>query len=377
MATEDVVLAVGGQSIRAVSISISIGADMASRSFEATLAGDKAQMKAWAALFGPSPAAKVLASGTVVLTGHVEKYSLRFAAESYEMTVSGRSKTGDAVDSSHNHKKGEFKNKSPKAIITEIAKDQGVEIEGAGGAAARELFRLNPGETIFRAAERLARRDGFSITDTPDGKLHLFDQPTEDHAGALIEGRDFEEGSAVFDQSKRFKKTEVKGQAPVDHDDDNLRFTAEVEDETGARNRRKVIVAPEFLRKLDAKKRAQHHRDRSAGRGLTCEFTVPRWRDEAGEIWAPRKKIYVESDLLDLAKVMMLERVTLKQSGRDGTRAEMSFVDPRAYGGKKGKADKSGKQHSMKGAGADKPATEPVTTPAPAGYSGSAPAPLE
>lgn len=351
LSREEIFIEVAGQMIRPVSITVNIGADKAARAFSAKLAGTREQVRGWIEGFRNSPPCKVLASGKPVLTGHLEKYSPRFDENSYEMTVSGRSKTGDLVDSSHNHKKGEFKNKAPKAIVEEIAGEHGVKIEGAGGAKPREIFRLNPGETIFAAAERLARRDGFNITDTPAGNLHLFDKPEESHAGQLIEGRDFESGSADFDSSKRFKKTEVKGQASIDHDADNLQIDAEVEDESGARQRRKVIVAPEFLRKQDAKKRAQHHRDRAAGKGISCEFTVPRWRDDAGEFWAPRKLIYIESPLLGVSQVMMLESAVLKQGERDGTTAELSFVDPRGYGGKAGKGGKSGKHISMKGTG--------------------------
>ncbi len=353
LSREEITLEVAGLMIRPVSITVDIGAGKAARSFSAKLAGTREQVRAWIDAFANSPPCKVLATGKVVLTGHLEKYSPRFDADSYEMTVSGRSKTGDLVDSSHGHKKGEFRDKAPKAIAEELAKEHGIKIDGAGAAKAREVFRLNPGETVFDAIERLARRDGFNFTDTPDGNLHLFDKPDENHAGQLIEGRDFESGSADFDSSKRFKKTEVKGQSPIGHDADNLQIQVEVEDESGARNRRKVIVAPEFLRKQDAKKRAQHHRDRAAGRGITCEFTLSRWRDDAGEFWAPRKLVYIESPLLGVSQMMMLESVILKQGERDGTTAETSWVDPRAYGGKAGKGGKSGKAIAMKGTGGD------------------------
>lgn len=350
-AREEIFIEVAGLMLRPVSISVNIGAGKAARAFSTKLAGTRAEVRGWLDAFRNSPPCRILANGSPVLTGHLEKYSPRFDENTYEMTVSGRSKTGDLVDSSHGHKKGEFLNKAPRAIIDEISGEHGVAIKGGGGARAREVFRLNPGETVFEAVERLARRDGFSFTDTEDGNLHLFDQPDENHAGQLIEGRDFASGSAAFDSSKRFRKTEVRGQASLDHEADNLQIQTEVEDENGARARRKIIVAPEFLRQQDAKRRAQHHRDRAAGRGITCEFSVARWRDAGGAFWAPRKLIYIESPSLGVAQMMMLESVVLKQGERDGTTADLSFVDPRAYGGKSGKGSKSGKAWSMKGAG--------------------------
>jgi prophage tail gpP-like protein len=355
----------GAGGLQPTSITISIGADRAARAFEAKLAIDKITGPALLEAFRQSPPCRILASGTLVLTGHVEKASPRFDADAYELTISGRSKTGDAIDSAHNHKTGEFRNKAPKDIVAELAKEQGVEIDGGGGASQREVFRLSPGETIFTAAERLARRDGFSITDTAEGKLHLFDRPTERHAGSLIEGVNVFSASAVFDATKRFARTSVKGQTPIDHGAENLEFEAEVTDENGARARRRIVVAPEFLRSQDARKRAEHHRDRAAGRGTTAEAVVSGWRDRAGEIWAPRKLVYVESPLLGLSQVMMIEGAVLKQSERDGTITDLSLVDPRAYGGKGAKGNKSGKQWSMTNLGGDAPSPDPAPASAP------------
>jgi prophage tail gpP-like protein len=347
-----VLLNVGGESILPASISLDIGADKAARSFQAELVGPRWQMLGWITSLAQSPPATITYNGVLAFTGHVEKVQPRFDAGAYSLSISGRSKTGDLVDSSHNHKTSEFKKKAPKAILSDIVSEHGVAVEGQGGARVRDLFRLNPGETIYSAVERLGRRDGFTACDTPEGNLHLFDAPTESQAGSLIEGVHFQSGSATFDASKRFAKTQVKAQAPVDHGPDNLEIDIEETDPSGARARRKVIVAPEFLRKDEAKKRAAHARDRSAGRGITCEFVIAGWTDDGGQIWQPRKLIYVESPSLGLSQVMMIETARLSLSERDGTQAALSFVDPRAYGGKGGKGSKSAKVYDLKGAGA-------------------------
>lgn len=367
MAYEIVTLKVAGLMLRPLTIAIEIAMDEAARNFEAKVKHpDLPQRDLLVALRG-SPAVTIHSQasdgysapngadgGDLLLTGHVEKRSPALRSSEQELPIAGRSKTGDLVDSSAEHATGEFEGKTPQTIIGELTQGYGVAVETETSPAARPLFRMRPGETVFAAAERIGRAAGFAVGDTPEGNLKLAKAGTKRHAGNLTEGLNILDASAVHDDSKKFSKVKVRAQAPDGYGDDDLKIEAEAEDDTLKRKRVKIIVPPELIRKQDARERAKWHRDRASGEGLTCEVTVPGWRDEVGKIWTPGLLVFTELPSLDVVQDMLIKKVRLSQSDESsgGTQAVLSLVDPRSFGGKKGKANK-GTDYTGKAGGDD------------------------
>jgi len=366
MAFEIVTLKVGSLVLRPVTIAIEIAMDEAARSFEAKVKHPDLQQAALLDALAGRPACTIhsLASdgvsqasgegGDLLLTGFVEKRSPSLRSAESELPISGRSKTGDTVDSAADHDSGEFREKTAKDVLGTLAKKQDVEVESDLDHPKRPLFRLRPGERIFDAAERWARAEGFAIGDTADGKLKLAKAGQQRHAGGLTEGVNVVDASAVHDDSKRFGTVKVRAQAPSGYTPDELQIEAEASDNVGGK-RLKVIVPPEQIRKADARQRAKWHRDRAAGEGTTCEVTTSGWRDAAGRLWTPGLLVFVEIPTLGIVQDMLVKKVSLKQDDTEsaGTQAALSLVDPRAFGGKSGKGSKSGKALDLGKAGGD------------------------
>ncbi|TCR69687.1 hypothetical protein [Bosea sp. BK604] len=356
MPFEIVTISAAGLELSPVTIGITMAMDEAARSFEAKVKQPgMSQAQLLVALRNSPPctirtaasdgvAWGVTAGGNLVLTGHVEKRSPRLGEAEAELAISGRSKTGDVVDSAADHESGEFRDKKAPEVLGALAGKQNVKVESELDHPPRELFRLRPGETIFTAAERWSRAEGFAIGDTPEGNLALRKAGSKRHAGSLTEGRNVRDASAVHDDSKRFGKVKVRAQAPDGYAPDDLQVEDEAGDTQAGRQRLKVIVPPEQIRKKDARKRAQWHRDRAAGEGTTCEVTVTGWRDEGGTLWQPGWLIFAELPSLDVIQDMLIKTIKLDQQG-DGekgyTRATLGLVDPRAFGGKQPKGAKS------------------------------------
>jgi prophage tail gpP-like protein len=365
MAFEIVTIAAGGIELQPQTIEISIAHDEAARAFEAKVKHpdiDQAQLidllaraactirtRSGDELFAPG-------GGDLILTGHVEKRSPRIQGEEQELSISGRSKTGDVIDSAADHKTGEFRDKTAKDAIGELAKTHGVSIDTDLSLKSRPLFRLRPGETVFSAAERWARADGFTISDTPKGDLKFAKEAKKRHAGEIRDGDNFwpllVDASAVHDDSKRFAKVKVRAQAPDGYAPTRLRVEGEASDEGGGRNRLRVIVPPEAVAQEDARERARWHRDRAVGEGTTCEVKIVGWRDASGALWQPGWNVFVSIAALGLAQDMTIKKVRLSQS-EDGTFAALSLVDPRSFGGAKAKGGKSGKAWDAGKAGSD------------------------
>ncbi len=369
MAFEIVTLKAAGLTLRPVTISIEIALDEAARSFEAKVKQiGMTQAELLAALAG-SPAVTIHSKasdgvtfdenedgGDLILTGHVEKRSPSLRSAEAELPIAGRSKTGDLVDSSAEHDTGEFKGKKAPEILGPLAKDYGITVESDLEHKPRDVFRLRPGETIFTAGERLGRAEGFSITDTEKGNLKLAKAGTKRHAGSLTEGGNILDASAVHDDSKKFSKVKVKAQAPDGYGPDELQIESEATDQTITRKRVRIVVPPELIKKDDSRARAKWHRDQAAGAGTTAEITVTGWRDEDGKIWTPGWLFFTESPSLGIVQDMLIKKVKFEQDAAEssnGTRATLSLVDPRTFGGKKGKGTKSGKEWDTGKAGGD------------------------
>jgi prophage tail gpP-like protein len=367
MAFEIVTIRTAGLVLRPLTITIDIAMDEAARAFEAKVKQPGlSQADLLKALRG-APPVTIHASasdgyslaagedgGDLLLTGHVEKRSPALRASEQELPIAGRSKTGDIVDSSAEHDTGEFRDQDAKAIIGALTKPYGVSVESDLQLAPEPVKRIRPGESIHTFARRLSRKDGFAIGDTPEGNLRLAKAGTKRHAGSLTEGQNILDASAVHDDSKRFSSVKVRAQAPDGFGNDDLRIEAEAEDDTLNRKRVRIIVPPELIRKQDARERAKWHRDRATGEGLTCEVTVPGWRDETGTLWTPGWLVFTELPSLDVLQDMLIRKVSLRQSDEEsaGTQAVLSLADPRSLGGKKGKANK-GTDYTGKAGGED------------------------
>ena len=133
MPFEIITLKTAGLVLRPITISISSAMDEAARSFETKVKQPGLSQTALLRALRNSPPVTIHAAasdgvafgqdmvGDLILTGHVEKGSPRLAESVAEMAVSGRSMTGDVVDSSAEHETGEFRDKDAVDIFTPLA----------------------------------------------------------------------------------------------------------------------------------------------------------------------------------------------------------------------------------------------------------------
>lgn len=317
----------------------------AARSFRLEAAAERGG-RALAASFRAGAKVEIYANADLLLRGHVDAYNPALTATSAKVTISGRSKGADAVDSSALHKTGRFRQKTPDAIGREIIKQSGVDV--ALSAAAGELepidYQITPGETIFRCLEKMCRQQGKTLSGQADGSIRIVDakQPQR-HAGGLVEGRTIKAIEANHNWANRHSKYIVKGQAPIGHGADALEIEAAAKDAAVDRTRPLIVVQDDNTTRARTKKRAKGRRDKAAGNALRATVTVQGFRDEAGALWTPGRLIWTESPFAAIAQEMLIESVIWSQDGSSGSETKLTLVDPRAHGGKAGKGAKSGR----------------------------------
>lgn len=349
MGPEVVTVAAGGRvwtAFRRVMVRAAI--NEAARSFQLEIAAEpSASATAW--VFKAGTQIDILFNGDLVFRGFVDRYKPSIREHSHaEISVSGRSKGQDAIDSSAIHKTGRFKNKTPLEILQELDKFK------IGYTTDQKLekvphYQITPGETVFRVGEKLLRAQGLQQSGQPDGSIKITKASDRRHAGALIEGKNIKSAEADHNWSNRHSEVVVRGQRPYGHGPDALEIEATARDNAVDRYRPVVVIQSSDTDKKRAKKRAKNRRDREAGNSLKASVTVQGFRDDSGKLWTPGDLVFLQSDFLAVAQDMLIENATFSQDRSGGSETVLALVDPRAYDGKGKKGGKSNKAWETSG----------------------------
>ncbi len=278
----------------------------------------------------------------LVCRGYVDRFQPKLAGhDKAEITISGRSKSQDFIDSSAVHDTGQFKNRTPQEIGAAL--DQfGVGIVTDELLKKVPVYRITPGETAFRCVEKLCREQGVFVVGQADGSIMLTKGGKRRHAGMLAEGVSILEIEADHNWSGRHSDVIVRGQAPYGHGADALQIEGIARDAEVGRYRPVIVLHDGDTDKDRAKKRAATRRDREAGNSLKAEVMAQGFADERGEIWNPGNLIFTQSDFADVRQDMAIETVLMTQDRERGSLSALSLVDPRALGGKGGGGGSAG-----------------------------------
>ena len=284
----------------------------------------------------------IMFDGDLVCRGYVDRYQPKLGAHNKAtITISGRSKSQDFIDSSAVHDTNQFKNKTPAEIGAEIDKF-GVGVSTDEQLQKVPVYRITPGETAFRCVEKLCREQGVFVVGQADGSILITKGGKKRHAGGLIEGQNIKEIEGDHNWSGRHSDVIVRGQKPYGHGDDALQVEGIARDAEVGRYRPVIVFHDGDTDKDRAKKRAKTRRDREAGNALKAYVTVQGFFNEGGTLWEPGALVLVDSTFADVHQDMAIETAEWSQDREDGSLTVLSLVDPRALGGKGAKGGSAG-----------------------------------
>lgn len=313
--------------------SVSYGAKKAVRAFALTVTDGNGSPFADQWNFMPGTPVDIMENGELMCRGYIDKMTPSFEARNHHVEISGRSKSGDTVDSSAEHPTGEFRNTDILKIAKTLDK-QGVGFHtDVASLPYIDVFRLNPFESVFSAVERIARKHQLILVGQGDGSIKISKGGDKRVNAALVEGDNIVGASAVFDASDKHSEYKVKGQRVFGSTKTALQITEHVKDESVKRHRPKHIHQETDVDSKDAKKRAEHHRDRQQGESISASVKVRGWRDSAGALYVPNTLIYVRSSFLKLDMDLLIENVNCTMD-EGGSFTQLSLVQPKALGSK-------------------------------------------
>mgnify|MGYP002620413032 CR=1 FL=1 len=309
----------------------------------------------------------VLYSGLPVITGYVDAYLPKYTATSHDVTIQGRSKTADLVDSSADPdvENGEMREVGVDQIARKLAAKHGIDVKvDAQLRGTFDVARVQPGETKHEMLERYARPGAVLLTDDALGNLRLL-HVNGSGAFSLIEGVNIHEASATLRADNRYSDYEAKGQ---DHGNDQRfgrevsEITAKAKDGAIKRYRPFVVLNETKTSKQNAQDRCDWEATSRAGESTRAEVTVIDWVHD-GKLWMPGDVGPLMSPMLAINRDMAIETTNLSQD-ESGTFARLSLTPPEALNPAAAGASGGGANAGSGGAAGsgEAPASDPAWT---------------
>jgi prophage tail gpP-like protein len=312
--------------------------------------------------FRPGVAVDVLVEGTMVLKGFVDSVSASISDGQADITISGRDKTGDLVDSAAlTDGPSEFRNVKLEDAAKQVAKPFGLTVRSeidTGEPFVR--YGLDLAETAFSAIEKGARsRHALVLSDGVGGLVITRTGSNRAPADITLPGNVIA-SSGTYSDEKRHSKTYVRGQgekagktrsgsaaldstaAPLDPSDRQAGNGSATETERKGTAATGIAVDEEVTRYRPAVHLARSKADATSAqdeadfrmrtaRGQSEEVTeTVKGFSVNGALWRVNEIAYVSDAFQGIERDMLIVRVS-NRSDEGGNFTELTLSSPEAF----------------------------------------------
>ncbi|SAI74563.1 bacteriophage tail protein [Bordetella ansorpii] len=273
----------------------------------------------------------------LLITGYIDTLNIDLDDQSCALTVSGRDKTGDLVDSSAIHGGGQWNGARLSQIVRDICKPFGIDVLMLAEDDVFESFALDDGEKAFDAIDRAARAKAVLVTSSPEGHLVLTRASEELIETRLVEGENIKRIEARHTWARRHSKILLKAQrtgTDNQYGEIAAHVEAAAEDPEIDRYRPLIIHSEQGLSTAESQERAQWEVSTRMGRGKRARIVVVGWRTgrdgQTGALWRPNTLVRVISPrmFLDMDMLIAACRYSLDERGR---RTTLTVCRPEAF----------------------------------------------
>lgn len=304
------------------SVRIEAGLERVARSFELAITdhwpGSVEQVRRVA----PGDLVEIRIGNDLICTGYVDATPIDYDANGITIMIRGRSKTADLVDSSTEISTGQFKNLTPEAIATQIAKPYGLTVvtEVATGNAITD-FQIQQGESAFESLDRIAKQRQILITDNATGDVVLSSPGSSGTAhDALVLGQNILSASAGFDFTDVYSAYTVKGQKSGTDDAFANLASQSVGTAIDSKVTRKRVLIVRQSGQADSKTcqdRANYEQQVRRAKAGEIRYRVANWRQSNGDLWAVNTTINIEDEIMAGKTALLISEITytLDESG--------------------------------------------------------------
>jgi prophage tail gpP-like protein len=279
----------------------------------------------------PGDKASISLAGQLAFEGEVFSRQVLYDGTKHYIEIQGCAKDILRLSYSHvAHKTGEFNNKTPKEIITELVQQEGVKfLEEMGQLPTDKIpnYNVAPGTTIMEACETIIRSCGDAQFKTNlSGDLVAVINPS-DVQGTVEEGVDILEGREIIYNGAIYSGVFSVG-ATSGNDQDwgykaAQKFAQSNQAGTGGKGTQLIISEIPAFTKQSLLQRANMDRAFQNRDQVTVFVTVQGWLRPGGGLWEIYpKKLSVISPMLIMngSEDLNVKSVTFTQDDSTGTR---------------------------------------------------------
>lgn len=279
-------------------------------------------------------ACRVSMNGVRLLTGYIDAVEADLTADSHNIDISGRDRTGDLVDSSARHATGEWRDQTILQVASDLCAPFGIAVRATTDVGdVFESWQVQAGESVVECLQRMARQRGLLLQSDDGGNLVLCKPGSARIATPLIRGVNILRSRGSVSLRDRYSEIIVQGQS----DFSDFRSASEVtEGEARAtdaeigRYRPLVVVVDDADDETMLQDRALWERSTRAAQGTRVTYTVAGWHHDGGQPWRHDRIVAVRDPELRIDRDMYIAGVTYKR-GAEGTTTELECTYPGAF----------------------------------------------
>jgi prophage tail gpP-like protein len=271
----------------------------------------------------------------ILITGYVDQVQIDYDKENHGITVSGRDKAGDLVDSSALNKPGTWNGRNLLQIAADITAPFGIPVKADVSLGKPfKKFAIEPGESAYEALERLAKMRAVLIISDGHGGLLITRAGTRKAQTVIKVGENVQASNATFDYTNRFSEILVKGQTQGDDHTPASVFTGPrgiALDPEVKRYRPLLIMAESQAITQQCKERAAWEVAVRKGKSTSIEYTIPGWRQGNGKLWQMNSLVFVSDPILKLNGTLLISGVKYQVDEQSGTMTVLTVTKPDAF----------------------------------------------
>lgn len=299
MTAEEYHLRINGQAWHGwTAMRISAGIERIARDFEVQVtrrAGDSGGLlDAVSSGIRQGDKVEVLLGTDLVLTGYVDARPVNYDARSITRSISGRSRTGDLVDSSALVR--QFRGQNPQQIAQALCEPFAIKVYAASVLTAISDFSVDWGETVREAIDKLMSSQRLLAYDDAVGDLHFGAVGALRADTPLVYGQNILTCQMGDDESECHSEYLVAGQRAGNDEDFGAATTTKVSHKTqGSVKRYRPLYIKQTGHATGASCRAmcEFESAKRAAKAREVTYKVQGWRQASGRLWQPNMAVTV------------------------------------------------------------------------------------
>lgn len=296
---------------------------------------------------------KIYVDDEPVLTGYIEIVQVNYSSDEHTVTISGRDKTADIVDSTLNQLSDiRGQNLTLKSLIEIVIGDLGLnlsvvdEVNPEPFTGAEDIASPEPGENAFEFIEKYARKRHVLLTSNANGNIVITSNQGVMADGAIqniigATDNNVIKSTFTFDISERFNIYKmVSNLNPTALNlagDVDLASVASqgggVSDNNIRQGRQLILSSEASYSNAQCEERAKWEADVRRARGLEYSVDVDRFRvgGDSGDLWQLNRLYQIVDDFVGKIEPMLCNRIEFSFSVETGSRTSLQFVGEKAY----------------------------------------------